>query len=191
MRVPVLVDANRSIVSGEIWALAHKYLELPEISVLFAEGLSPDQLNAYRLGMQRIPEQGEWNDEALGELFQDWTSRDVGFDVELTGFDAPEIDALIGAIGTKPTASETEDAIQSADIGPAVTLPGDVWQCGTHRILCGSSTDDGSFRALMGKEKATAMVTDPPYNVAVDGHVGGKGRIRHREFAMASGEILP
>jgi DNA modification methylase len=189
LRVPVLVDANRSIVSGEIWALAHKHLELPEISVLFAEGLSPDQLNAYRLGMQRIPEQGEWDNEALGELFQDWTSRDLGFDIELTGFVAPEIDALIGAIGTKPTASETEDAIQSADVGAAITGLGDVWWCGTHRILCGSSTDDGSFRTLLGKEKAAAVVTDPPYNVAVDGHVGGKGRIRHKEFAMASGEM--
>jgi hypothetical protein len=179
LRVPVLVDANRSIVSGEIWALAHKHLELPEISVLFAEGLSPDQLNAYRLGMQRIPELGDWNNDVLAELFQDWTSRDLSFEIELTGFIAPEIDALIGAIGTKPTASETEDAIQSADVGPAVTRLGDVWQCGTHRILCGSSTDDGSFRTLFGKEKAAAVVTDPPYNVAVDGHVGGKASHRN------------
>jgi hypothetical protein len=55
LRVPVLVDANRSIVSGEIWALAHQHLELPEISVLFAEGLSQDQLSAYRLGRHSMP----------------------------------------------------------------------------------------------------------------------------------------
>jgi hypothetical protein len=62
LRVPVLIDRERNIVCGEIWALAHRHLGLPEISVLIADGLSKDQLEAYRIGMQRIPELGEWDD---------------------------------------------------------------------------------------------------------------------------------
>src|SRR5229473_4944026 len=92
LRVPVLIDRERNIICGEIWALAHKHLGLPEISVLIADGLSKDQLEAYRIGMQRIPELGEWDNNALGDLFQDWTGRDIGFDIELTGFALPEID---------------------------------------------------------------------------------------------------
>lgn len=189
LRLPVLLDSKRNIVSGEIWVLAHKHLGLPEISVLFVEGLSADQLNAYRLGMQRIPELGGWDNESLGELFQDWTSREIDFNVELPGFAIPEIDALISGLPDKPGASDVVDSIEAPDIGPVVTQPGDLWNCGGHRILCGSSTDEESFRTLMGQQTAAAVVTDPPYNVAVDGHVGGKGSIRHKEFAMASGEM--
>lgn len=189
LRLPVLVDENRNIVSGEIWALAHKHLGLPEIPVLFVEGMSGDQLDAYRIGSQRIPELDNWNDEVLGELFRDWTGRDLGFDIELSGFEMPQIDALIEALPKNSQGAEAADIIDSSDIGPAVTQFGDLWQCGSHRILCGSSTIEESFQLLMGKEKAVAVVTDPPYNVAIDGHVGGKGRIRHKEFAMASGEM--
>ena len=182
------MDADRNVVCGEIWALAHKHLELPEISVLFVEGLSPDQINAYRLGWQRLPELGAWDDEALGELFTDWSNRDIGFDIELPGFAAPEIENFIGAVNA---GGATGDApLEPADFGPAVTQPNDMWRCGNdHLIFCGSSTDEDSFLQLLKKQKAAAIVTDPPYNVAVDGHVGGKGKIRHPEFAMASGEM--
>src|ERR1700676_4257679 len=88
-RLPVLVDSDRNIVAGEIWALAHQRLGLPEISALFIEGLSAAQLQPYRIGIQRNPELGDWDDGALGELFKDWTSRDLEFDIELTGFEMP------------------------------------------------------------------------------------------------------
>lgn len=189
LRLPVLVDWDRNIVSGEIWALAHRHLELPEISALFVEGLNADQLNAYRIGMQRIPELGDWDCDALGKLFQDWTSRDIGFDIELAGFATPEIDSFLESLGKTPSTNAADDDIQAADRGSSVTRVGDIWLCGSHRILCGSSTDQQAFHSLMKKEKAVAVVTDPPYNVAVDGHVGGKGAIRHKEFAMASGEM--
>ncbi|MEA2895981.1 MAG: hypothetical protein QOJ84_1596 [Bradyrhizobium sp.] len=188
LRVPVLVDSDRNIINGEIWALAHKHLELPEIPALFVEGLNADQLNAYRIGMERIPELGDWDHHALGELFQDWTSRDIGFDIELPGFAAPEIDSFLQGLA-KPSDLNGAEEVQATDIDAPVTKVGDIWRCGHHLILCGSSTQQQSFRTLMKKEKAAAVVTDPPYNVAVDGHVGGKGTIRHKEFAMASGEM--
>jgi DNA modification methylase len=188
LRVPVLIDRDRNIICGEIWALAHTHLGLPEISVLVAEGLSKDQLDAYRIGMQRIPELGEWDDNALGDIFRDWTGRDIGFDIELTGFAIPEIDILIQGVEAG-TPNESTDAIENSDVGAPVTKPGDLWQCGQHSIICGSSIVLNSFDTLMAKDRAAAIITDPPYNVAIDGHVGGKGKIHHEEFAMASGEM--
>jgi DNA modification methylase len=188
-RLPVLVDSDRNIVAGEIWALAHQRLGLPEISALFIEGLSADQLQAYRIGIQRIPELGDWDDGALGELFKDWTSRDLEFDVELTGFEMPEIDTLIGNLGVAPRGDEADHTLEPTDVGPPITQPGDIWIAGPHRILCGNSIESTSFEALMRNEKASVVITDPPYNVAIDGHVGGKGRIHHSEFVMASGEM--
>lgn len=66
---------------------------------------------------------------------------------------------------------------------------GDIWQVGPHRIICGDARDWDTIAALMDGQLATAVITDPPYNVKIDGHVGGSGKIKHREFAMASGEM--
>lgn len=73
LRLPVLLDSERNVIAGEIWALAARWLELPEIPALFVEGLSSDQVNAYRIGLQRIPELGTWDEQALSEIFQDWS----------------------------------------------------------------------------------------------------------------------
>jgi len=73
--------------------------------------------------------------------------------------------------------------------GSAVSQPGDVWQLGPHRIICGSALDGETYGRLLGEEKAALVFTDPPYNVLVDGHVSGNGAVQHREFAMASGEM--
>ena len=66
---------------------------------------------------------------------------------------------------------------------------GDVWQLGDHRILCGDATSEAAFDSLMDGERAHVVFVDPPYNVPIDGHVSGKGKIRHREFAQASGDL--
>lgn len=73
----------------------------------------------------------------------------------------------------------------------AVSRPGDVWQLGPHRLLCGSSLEGASFERLMAGARATMVFADAPYNVPVDGHVSGLGKTKHREFAMASGEMSP
>ena len=70
-----------------------------------------------------------------------------------------------------------------------MTRPGDTWLLGPHRIHCGSALDEAAYRALMQEDHAAMVFTDPPYNVPIDGHVGGLGAIHHREFAMAAGEM--
>jgi DNA modification methylase len=190
-RLPILIDAKRNVIAGEIWALAAKRLELPEIPAIFVEGLSSDQLDAYRIGIQKIPELGGWDENALGEIFKDWSGRALDFEIEITGFVMPEIDSIIGSLDSTTFGEEAAEGQIPVDPGNAVTRTGDLWIAGDHRILCGNSLDCASFSLLMGDEKASIVITDPPYNVAIDGHVGGKGSIHHREFAMASGEMEP
>jgi hypothetical protein len=87
-------------------------------------------------------------------------------------------------------AGEAEDQILEPNLEqPAVTQPGDVRRLDKHRIICGNSLHDETYRALMCKARAAAVFTDPPFNVKIDGHATGNGAIRHREFAMASGEM--
>jgi DNA modification methylase len=189
-RVPILVDADNEIVEGEIWFCAAKHLGLPDIAVLRITGLTPNQLIAYRIGVQRIPQSAEWDDSALADVFKQWSSEDLDFDVELTGFSAAEMDFLIESTASSARQQlSINDGVTPADIGSATTQLGDLWLAGDHRVLCGNSLDAKSIEHLLGREKAAVVITDPPYNVAVHGHVGGKGRIRHREFAMASGEM--
>lgn len=188
-RVPILVDTNNEIVEGEIWFHAAKHLGLPDVSVLRISGLTSNQLNAYRIGIQRIPQSAGWDDAALADVFRQWSSEDLDFYVELTGFSAAEIDTLVENAVPMTSRSPTDDGVTRADLGTAVTQSGDLWLAGDHRLLCGDSLDPKSLALLLGREKAAVIITDPPYNVAVHGHVGGKGHIRHREFAMASGEM--
>ncbi|MGH6678540.1 MAG: DNA-methyltransferase, partial [Bradyrhizobium sp.] len=72
-----------------------------------------------------------------------------------------------------------------------VSRPGDLWRIGNHVLLCGDAMDETSYTRLLGATKAQMVFTDPPYNVAISGHVSGRGKIKHREFEMASGEMNP
>jgi DNA modification methylase len=73
----------------------------------------------------------------------------------------------------------------------AISRSGDIWRAGEHRVCCGDALSERSYDAVLGSNKAGLVVTDPPYNVRINGHVGGSGEIQHREFAMASGEMTP
>ena len=114
---------------------------------------------------------------------------DLNFDVELTGFSLAEIDLTLDQAREK-----SAEPIAPADIVPsltehAVSHLGDVWLMGPHRLICGDARNASDYQTLLGDERADLIFTDPPYNVAIDGNVCGKGSITHREFAMASGEM--
>jgi DNA modification methylase len=97
-------------------------------------------------------------------------------------------------IETAPAQEATDPADDKLPplIGPtAVTEPGDLWLLDGHKVYCGDSRDASSFQVVLGRERAQMVFTDPPYNVRIDGNVGGLGKVRHREFAMASGEMSP
>jgi DNA modification methylase len=180
---PVLVDATGEVIAGHGRLAAARTLGLAEVPTLCIDWLSPEQQRAYVLADNRLAEKAGWDRELLalelGEL------SDFEIDITLTGFEMREIELIIDA-GDAPASDEDVPAIEA---GPAVCRPGDLWQLGRHRLFCGDALDQASYRQLMGRDKARLVVTDPPYNVPIAGHVSGLGKVRHREFVQGSGEL--
>ncbi len=100
------------------------------------------------------------------------------------GFEPGEIEALLA-----PKSPDPDDDAIPAIPERAVTQLGDIWRLSDHLVACGDCRDGPLLQVLMGGMLADAVFTDPPYNVAIDGFAGGKGKVRHREFAHASGEM--
>src|SRR5690606_34692835 len=106
---------------------------------------------------------------------------------DITGFETAEIDLMIE--GEPESGPDPADRLPDLHSGPPISAPGDLWLLGRHRLLCGNALDASSYTALMVGTRAQAVFTDPPYNVPIDGHVCGSGKIKHAEFAMAAGEL--
>ena len=106
----------------------------------------------------------------------------------MTGFSIAEIDGLIEGLALEEP-GDPDDDILPGDGGAPRCRPGDLWQLGPHRLICGNALEPDTVAALMDGGRAQMVFTDPPYNVPIEGNVGGLGSIKHREFAMASGEM--
>ena len=158
---------------------------MTKVPTVRLENLTPDQIRAYIIADNRIAEKAGWDESILAIELQHLVTVDLGFDIAITGFEAPEIDLILQQAEVKPDADDTFETMA----GPAVSLRGDLWLLGKHRIYCGDSLDEQSYQSLMKGLKADAVFVDPPYNVPIDGYVSGKGSIHHREFEMASGEM--
>jgi DNA modification methylase len=145
-------------------------------------------LEVTTLPLSSLAEKAGWDTEILAIELQNLMEFDLDFDVSITGFEMPEIDVLISGLDAKPSKPDPADAVpEVAD--RAVTRLGDVWQIGPHRLICGDSINPETYERLLDGEKAQMVFTDPPYNVPIEGHVSGLGKVQHREFAMASGEM--
>ena len=92
-------------------------------------------------------------------------------------------------MSTSCPSDEADDVPPIDKSSPAVTRLGDLWMIGAHRLLCADATKAEAYERLMGEERAQMIFTDPPYNVQIDGNVSGLGKVKHREFDMASGEM--
>ncbi len=184
---PLLVDRNGQVIAGHGRLEAAKLLGLAEVPVIRQEHLTPAQVKAYRLADNRLAERSTWDERGLALALQELQEAVLEFDLEVIGFDAPEIDLRIQSLDA-PEEADAADVFDGPE-GAAISKPGDLWHLGLHRLLCGNALDAASYETLLGEERAAAVFTDPPYNVPINGHVSGKGRARHREFAMASGEM--
>jgi DNA modification methylase len=186
---PILIDGVGEVIAGHGRLAAAKYLGLTEVPVLPVTHLSPAEKRAYILADNRLAEKAGWDRDVLAIELQALVEFD--FEVELTGFAISEIDVILDDArerGGGPTA-DAADEVPPLLSSPAITQTGDLWQLGPHRLICGDARDVGALAALMGDEPVDLIFTDPPYNVAIEGHVSGLGRVKHREFAMASGEM--
>jgi len=183
---PVLIDKNNTIIAGHGRVEAAKLLGLKEVPTILLEGLSENQFRAYILADNRLAEKAGWDPAILSIELQHLLTLDTDFDVTITGFEIPEIDVILQETSAKP---DEDDELPVDSAGPAVTKRGDLWQLRKHLILCGSSLQEESYKTLMAGRRAAVVFSDPPYNVPIDGNVCGKGAVRHREFAMAFGEM--
>jgi DNA modification methylase len=188
--VPVLADQEGNLLAGHGRVQAAQLLGLTQIPVIRLEHLTPEQARAFAIADNRLSETSSWDDRLLAEVFRDLASVDLNFDLEATGFTMAEIDMHIEGLSEPNTANgdPADELPQALDL-EAVSRPGDLWNLGRHRLLCGNALDKSAYEILMHGTLAQLVFTDPPYNVPITGHVSGKGRLRHREFVMASGQM--
>ena len=185
---PVLVDDAKQIIAGHGRVEAAKLLGLEVVPTCLICHLSEAEKRAYILADNKLAENAGWDRELLAIELQGLIELDV--DIELTGFETAEIDLVLEEAREASGAPVgPEDKTPEPSPGPAVTQTGDLWLLGNHRLLCGDARNKIAYERLLEGAKAEFVFTDPPYNVAIDGNVCGLGRIHHREFAMASGEM--
>jgi DNA modification methylase len=189
--VPVLVDGELKVIAGHGRLLACGELGWIEVPTLCLDHLTPAQARTFMIADNRLTEIASWDDKLLAEQLQDLSLLGLDFSIEVTGFEIGEIDLRISALEELPkqVADDPADAVPELPTRPPLSKIGDVWLVGRHRVLCGNALDPATFAALMGKERAAMVFSDPPYNVPIDGHASGLGAIRHRPFPMASGEM--
>jgi DNA modification methylase len=163
---PVLVSPDGGIIAGHGRVLAARQLGMAKVPVVVAEGWSEAKRRAYVIADNKLAENAGWDSELLalelGEL------GELGFDLELTGFDGDEIAALTPA-GTEGLTDP--DEVPAVPVDP-ITKPGDLWLLGEHRVLCGDSTKAEDVGRLMAGAKAESVVTDPPYGIGSLMHGG-------------------
>jgi DNA modification methylase len=184
---PVLISDTNEIIAGHGRVEAAKLLGLPEVPTVRLSHLSTDQRRAYILADNKLALNAGWDREMLAIELQ--ALVDIDFSIALTGFEMAEIDIVLEEMHEAKTGLRSEDQLPDVQSHRVVSLADDLWQLGSHQLLCGNALERASYASLLGSERAEMVFTDPPYNVPIQGHVCGSGRVRHREFAMASGEM--
>jgi DNA modification methylase len=187
--VPVLIDRGNIIIAGHGRLEAARMLGMETVPVLRIEHLTDAQKRAFALADNKIALNSDWDLEILQGDMKELSALDLNFDLEITGFETAEIDLLIDG-ATAPTKADRSDIIPEKQ-AEAVSRLGDLWLLGDHKLVCADACDKASYAELMDGEAARLVFTDPPYNVPIEGHVGGLGAVKHREFKMASGEMSP
>ena len=165
--VPLVLDRDHVIITGHTRYKAAQKLGLSSVPCIIAEGLSEDQARAYRLADNRVSELATWNDTLLRQELD--ALEELGFDMSDFGF-ADELDD-----------QSPEDIIEDEPPEEAepITRPGDLYQLGRHRLLCGDSTRPEAIRALTRGEKIDLLLIDPPYNVDYTGATADELKIQN------------
>ncbi|MEQ8402160.1 MAG: DNA methyltransferase [Silicimonas sp.] len=182
--VPILVDADRTVIAGHGRLEAAKSLGLDEVPIITIDDLTPEQVKALRLADNKIAENARWDEDLLKVEIDTLIGAELDFEITDTGFEMAELDVILADPDPEP---DTGDLADQDIAGPQVAAPGDLFACGRHFIMCADARDQNAYGRLLGNDKARAIITDPPYNVPIGGHVSSTGR--HGEFAMASGEM--
>lgn len=157
---PLLIDANDNILAGHGRLLAARAEGMTEVPCVLVEHLTDVQRRAYILADNRLAEQASWDAELVSLELQEL--KEAGYDLDLTGFD--EDDILL-----EESNDVREDDFEPELPAEPVSKPGQIYQLGRHRLMCGSTTDKNDVAALMDGAQAQLLLLDPPYNVDVTG----------------------
>jgi len=176
---PVLIDADNGIIAGHGRVLAAQKLGQDKVPCIRLGHLTDTQRRAYVIADNKLALNAGWDEEMLGLELADLASLD--FDVSLTGFSEDELAGLLA----ETTEGETdEDAVPEVPAQP-VTVEGDVWLLGRHRLMCGDSTSIDAVERLMAGRKADMVFTDPPYNIDYQGVKDKRDKIKNDKMADA------
>jgi DNA modification methylase len=185
---PIIIDSENVVVAGHGRLAAAISLGLKTMPAIRASHLSEAEIRAYRLADNKIALNAGWDRELLavelGELQSSLSDLEMG--LSITGFEPHEVDSIFNDFA-EAAANPADDI--PAIVGKVSAKDGEVYRLGNHRLCIGDARNEQLFFDLLGDQRADMAFLDPPYNVRVNGHVGGKGRIKHREFACASGEM--
>jgi hypothetical protein len=158
-KIPCLVRSDGEVIDGHLRLKAARKLGITDIPVILCDEWTPAQVKAFRLMVNRSARWADWDDDLLKLELMDLQTSD--YDLALTGFDSKEIDDLI--LNDVPD----EDALPPVPVNP-VSCAGDLWLCGSHRVLCADATDPEAVSRLLGDQKPLLMVVDPPYGIELN-----------------------
>ena len=161
---PVLIDEANGIIAGHGRVLAARKLKLIEVPCIRLLHLTEAQKRAYIIADNKLALNAGWDEAMLKLELADLKALD--FDLDLTGFTTDEIDALLADAGTEGLTDPDDTPEPPAE---PVSRLGDVWVCGHHRVMCGSSLEMTAMERLCGEQRVDMLLTDPPYNVAYTG----------------------
>jgi hypothetical protein len=186
--VPILIDDAGGVIAGHGRARAASRLGLDSVPTIRVSHLTEEQKRAYLIADNQLALNASWDERLLVEQFAALAAVDLDFSLDVTGFEIETIDLLVHG-EQQVEGPDPDDAPVKA--GPAVTRMGDVWLLGEHRLVCGDALNPASYESLMQDRRAALIVCDVPFNLPVHGFISGGGKVRHREFAHASGEMSP
>jgi len=179
---PVLVDEDQVLIAGHGRIRAAREMGLEEVPTITLAGLDEAEKRLLRLADNKIALNAGWDIDLLKMELGELADLDFDLDLTLTGFSSGEIDVILDG------SNDPDDDAIPAVPASARTSPGDIWALGEHRVGCGDGRDPAFLRSVIGDGSMIDVAfLDPPYNVRINGHANAKGR--HREFAMASGEM--
>lgn len=166
---PILIDKDYNILAGHGRVMAAREEGIKEVPCVLVEHLTEAQKKAYILADNRLAMDAGWDDEMLALELENL--KELDFDMDLTGFDAAEIDELFSNIHDKDVQDDDFD-VDAALAEEPISKQGDIWLLGRHRLICGDSTKAETYEKLMDGKKANLCVTDPPYSVNYSSKAG-------------------
>ena len=186
---PIVVDDQREIIAGHARAAAAKLLGIAQMTAIRLSHLSEAQIRAFRLADNKLATKAGWDLDILANELKELQIAlpEINLDIGATGFDPGEVDAII--LDFAESQADPADEVPDVEEHAVRAQKGDLFIAGAHRLLVGDARHPRAFVRLMQGEMAEMAFLDPPYNVRIDGHVGGRGRTKHREFECGAGEM--